>query len=161
MLPTGEATPLSLARDWLRRYPEVPLVNAYGPAECADDVAFFTLRPGDQEPGPGLPIGTAADNTRLMVLDAELNPVPPGVVGEIYIAGVGVGRGYTRRPDLTAERFLPDLHGEGAGARMYRSGDLGRMRPDGVLEYAGRADHQVKVRGYRVERGEILSLIHI
>nr|WP_315847130.1 non-ribosomal peptide synthetase [uncultured Achromobacter sp.] len=155
MLPTGEATPLSLARDWLRRYPEVPLVNAYGPAECADDVAFFTLRPGDQEPGPGLPIGTAADNTRLMVLDAELNPVPPGVVGEIYIAGVGVGRGYTRRPDLTAERFLPDLHGEGAGARMYRSGDLGRMRPDGVLEYAGRADHQVKVRGYRVELGEI------
>ncbi|NMK49940.1 non-ribosomal peptide synthetase [Achromobacter sp. Bel] len=155
MLPTGEATPLSLARDWLRRYPGVPLVNAYGPAECADDVAFFTLRPGDQEPGPGLPIGTAADNTRLMVLDAELNPVPPGVVGEIYIAGVGVGRGYTRRPGLTAERFLPDLHGGGAGARMYRSGDLGRMRPDGVLEYAGRVDHQVKVRGYRVELGEI------
>ncbi|WP_454674049.1 amino acid adenylation domain-containing protein [Achromobacter pestifer] len=155
MLPTGEATPLSLAREWLHRYPDVPLVNAYGPAECADDVAFFTLRPDDHEPGPGLPIGTAADNTRLMVLDAELNPVLPGVVGEIYIAGVGVGRGYTRRPDLTAERFLPDLHGDVAGARMYRSGDLGRMRPDGVLEYAGRADHQVKVRGYRVELGEI------
>jgi amino acid adenylation domain-containing protein len=155
MLPTGEATPLSLAHAWLQRYPGVPLVNAYGPAECADDVAFFTVRPGDHEAGPGLPIGTAADNTRLMVLDAELHPVPPGVVGEIYIAGVGVGRGYTRRPGLTAERFLPDLHGDAAGSRMYRSGDLARMRPDGVLEYAGRADHQVKVRGYRVELGEI------
>jgi len=155
MLPTGEATSLALAEAWLRRYPEVPLVNAYGPAECADDVAFFTLAVGDREAGPGLPIGTAADNTRLMVLDADLNPVPPGVVGEIYIAGAGVGRGYTSRAALTAERFVADPHADAPGSRMYRSGDLGRMRADGVLEYAGRADHQVKVRGYRVELGEI------
>ena len=155
MLPTGEATSLAMAEAWLRRYPAVPLVNAYGPAECADDVAFHTLAAGDHETGPGLPIGTAADNTRLMVLDGDLNPVPPGVVGEIYIAGVGVGRGYTRRAALSAERFVADPHADTPGGRMYRSGDLGRMRADGVLEYAGRADHQVKVRGYRVELGEI------
>ncbi|MDO9002591.1 MAG: amino acid adenylation domain-containing protein, partial [Aquabacterium sp.] len=155
LLPTGEASTSELARQWFSRHPSVPLVNAYGPAECADDVALHVLRHGDDEPSSVLPIGRPTDNTRLLVLDGQLAMVPPGVGGELYVAGVGVGRGYVSRPGLSAERFIADPFAAEPGGRLYRTGDLARYRPDGVLEYLGRVDQQVKIRGQRIELGEI------
>ena len=132
----------------------VPQVhNTYGPTEASDVVSFFSWNP--REPRSSLPIGQPIANTRLYVLDAGRQPVPQGVVGELFIGGVGVGRGYHRREELTAERFLPDPFSERPQARMYRSGDLVRQLPDGQLDYLGRIDHQVKLRGMRIELGEI------
>ncbi|MFJ5296286.1 amino acid adenylation domain-containing protein [Pseudomonas sp. NPDC088368] len=157
LIPTGEALTVDLATRWFNRYPNVPLVNAYGPAECADDVALHTLT-GAPAAKANMPIGRPTDNNRLYVLDSSLQLAAPGVVGELYIGGVGVGRGYAARPGLTAERFLPDPFGE-PGARLYRSGDLARWNAEGTLEYVGRADFQVKIRGQRIELGEIESVL--
>ena len=153
MLPTGEAMPPELARAWLRRHPGIGLVNAYGPAECSDDVALFRVDEASTG-GTYLPIGTPTDNNRLYLLDEDLQPVPVGAVGELWVAGTGVGRGYVGNPARTATAFLPHPFGA-AGERLYRTGDLARRRPDGVLEYVGRIDHQVKIRGFRIELGEI------
>ncbi|XXY54891.1 amino acid adenylation domain-containing protein [Sorangium sp. So ce269] len=154
MLPTGEALTPELCRRWFARYPRVPLVNAYGPAECADDVALHTITAA---PGPELvhvPIGRPVPNVRLhVVTGGDLAPV--GVTGEICVAGIGVGRGYLNDPARTAEAFVPDPFGDAPGARMYRTGDLGRRLADGTLEFSGRRDHQVKIRGFRIELGEI------
>ncbi|EAR21796.1 amino acid adenylation domain-containing protein [Nitrococcus mobilis] len=155
LLPTGEALAPELARQWFRRYPHIPLVNAYGPAECSDDVALHTLREGPASGTVHLPIGRPTDNTRLYVLDGQLQPVPVGVTGELCIAGAGVGRGYLHDPARTAQAFVPHPYAQTPGERLYRSGDLARWRADGVLEYVGRSDHQVKVRGFRIELGEI------
>ncbi|MDT4818113.1 Linear gramicidin synthase subunit B [compost metagenome] len=158
MLPTGEAMPPELARQWLQRYSGVGLVNAYGPAECSDDVALFRVDQASTE-GAYLPIGTPTDNNRLYLLDAELQPVPLGAVGELCVAGTGVGRGYVGDPLRSAQVFMPDPFGE-PGERLYRTGDLARRRFDGVLEYVGRVDHQVKIRGFRIELGEIEARLH-
>lgn len=157
MLPTGEALGRELARRWFERYDQVPLVNAYGPAECSDDVALHTLR-GVDDTCRTIPIGIPTDNNRLYVLDSKLELVPRGVVGELYVGGTGVGRGYAGQPGLTAERFLPNPFGN-PGERLYRTGDLARWNDEGVLEYAGRADFQVKIRGQRIEPGEIESCL--
>lgn len=159
MLPTGEASPAALARTWFERYPGVPLINAYGPAECADDVALHRLDTAPTDAGAALPIGRATDHTRLYVLDANLAPTPAGVIGELCVAGVGVGRGYLAQPGLSADRFVADPWALTPGARMYRTGDLARWRSDGVLEYAGRRDHQVKVHGFRIELTEIDAVL--
>jgi non-ribosomal peptide synthetase component F/acyl carrier protein len=152
LLPTGEAVAPELCRRWVARHSQVRLLNAYGPAECADDVAYHLIDPLiDVE---RVPIGRPVDNLRLYVLDRHLEVVPMGVIGELCVAGVGVGRGYANRPDLTAAAFVPYPYGA-AGERLYRTGDLARWRPDGVLEFMGRRDHQVKIRGHRVELGEI------
>ncbi|NNA07928.1 non-ribosomal peptide synthase/polyketide synthase [Pseudomonas lundensis] len=156
MLPTGEAMPPELARRWLQRYPDIGLVNAYGPAECSDDVALFRVNAASAD-SAYLPIGLATDNNRLYVLDGGLQPVPTGVVGELYVAGTGVGRGYFGDPLRTASVFLPNPYARQAGERLYRTGDLARRRADGQLEYVGRIDQQVKVRGFRIELGEIES----
>jgi amino acid adenylation domain-containing protein/non-ribosomal peptide synthase protein (TIGR01720 family) len=128
--------------------------DLYGPSE-ATTYSTVALRTAD---GPAT-IGRPIDNTRVYILDRQLAPVPPGVMGELYVAGAGLARGYLHRPDLTAERFLPEPWGPEAGGRMYRTGDLCRWLGDGRIEFIGRADHQVKIRGYRVELGEIESAI--
>jgi len=106
-------------------------------------------------PAGASPIGVPIPGWRVLLLDPHLQPVPVGVVGEIFVGGVGVARGYLGRPALTAERFIADPFSDEPGARLYKSGDLARRRPDGSLEYVGRSDHQVKVRGFRIELGEI------
>ena len=158
MLPTGEAMPPELAHQWLLRYPEIGLVNAYGPAECSDDVAFYRVDLASTR-GTYLPIGTPTDNNRLYLLDGALELVPQGAVGELCVAGTGVGRGYVSDPLRTAPVFVPNPFGA-PGERLYRTGDLARRRSDGVLEYVGRVDHQVKIRGYRIELGEIEARLH-
>ncbi|OIN52221.1 non-ribosomal peptide synthase/polyketide synthase [Pseudomonas azotoformans] len=158
MLPTGEAMPPELAHQWLLRYPEIGLVNAYGPAECSDDVAFYRVDSASTR-GTYLPIGTPTDNNRLYLLDGALELVPQGAVGELCVAGTGVGRGYVSDPLRTAPVFVPNPFGA-PGERLYRTGDLARRRSDGVLEYVGRVDHQVKIRGYRIELGEIEARLH-
>ncbi|POR61811.1 non-ribosomal peptide synthetase [Pseudomonas syringae] len=153
MLPTGEAMPPELASQWLQRYPQIGLVNAYGPAECSDDVAFFRVD-AQSTRSAYLPIGSPTDNNRLYLLDDALDVVPLGAVGELCVAGAGVGRGYVADPSRSVPVFVPHPFGA-PGERLYRTGDLARRRKDGVLEYVGRVDHQVKIRGYRIELGEI------
>ncbi len=155
VLPTGEALPPSVCRQWLARYPTIPLLNAYGPAECADDVAVHPIFEPPTPDTTHMPIGRPIERTRLHILNAWLEPVPPGVPGELYVAGVGVGRGYLQDPARTAEVFLPDRFGSEPGARMYRTGDLARYRRDGAIEFVGRVDQQIKLRGFRIELGEI------
>ena len=155
LLPTGEALSPELARDWLTRYPGIPLVNAYGPAECSDDVSLERITAPPPPECLHLPIGRPTDNNRLYVLDEALEPVAPGVPGELWVAGIGVGRGYREDPARTAAAFVPNPFGQRPGERLYRTGDLARFRSDGVLEYLGRVDQQVKIRGYRIELGEI------
>ena len=131
----------------------VEIANLYGPTEATIDAAYWR---GMKAPsGAGVPIGRPVLNTRLYVLDRQGEMVPVGVAGEIYIGGAGVARGYLKRAELTAERFVPDPYAEKKGARMYRTGDLGRWLEDGNVEFMGRNDDQVKVRGYRIELGEI------
>jgi amino acid adenylation domain-containing protein len=134
----------------------VTLINSYGPTECSD-VAISFLRVAESK-SVDTPLGKPIANVKIYLLDAGLNPVPIGVAGEIHIAGVGLGRGYLNRPELTAEKFIPDPYGE-AGSRMYKTGDLGRYLPDGNIEFLGRMDHQVKIRGFRIELGEIESAL--
>ncbi|MFD5467621.1 amino acid adenylation domain-containing protein [Kitasatospora sp. NPDC127059] len=157
LVVTGEALPADLCRRWHDRYPDVPLMNAYGPTECSDDVTHAVLRAGDR-PGTRVPIGGAVRNTRLYVLGDELQPVPVGVPGELYVGGAGVGRGYLHDPARTAATFIADPFA-GRGCRMYRTGDLVVQRPDGQLEFIERRDHQVKIRGRRVETGEIEAVL--
>ncbi|MBK9111629.1 MAG: amino acid adenylation domain-containing protein [Nitrospira sp.] len=128
LLPTGEALPPQLCREWLRRYPHVPLVNAYGPAECADDVATATIASPPAADEVSMPIGRPIQRMRLVVVDRWLAPVPVGVSGELCIGGVGVGRGYLQDPGRTAAAFVPDPFGTEPGARLYRTGDLVRRR---------------------------------
>ena len=136
--------------------PRPLLINSYGPTECSDVVAYYALSPDlRQYQTRAIPIGGPIRNLRLYVLDPHGQPVPIGVCGEIHIGGTGVGRGYVRRPDMTAERFSPDPFGDSPGGRLYKTGDLGRWWPDGTLEYLGRNDAQVKIRGFRIELGEI------
>lgn len=136
----------------LAAVPGVRVWNTYGPTECAIDV---TAQPVDLDQRTGaVPIGRPLENLRLQVLDANRRPVPIGVVGDLYVGGAGLGRGYVNRPDLTAERFVPDEYGP-AGARLYRTGDQVRWRSDRSLEFVGRADDQLKINGVRIEPGEV------
>jgi amino acid adenylation domain-containing protein len=157
---TGEAVPVALANQWLALYPAIPLVNAYGPTEAADDICQFVLREPLPPDARAVPIGRPLANLTLYVLDRRLDLVPVGVPGEICVSGIGVGAGYWRDEERTRESFVPNPYaGEGRGAVLYRTGDLGRWLPGGALEMLGRFDQQVKLRGFRIELGEIESVV--
>ncbi|HEV2855904.1 MAG TPA: amino acid adenylation domain-containing protein [Thermoanaerobaculia bacterium] len=157
VIVAGEPCPPALVARHAQEMPGVRLYNEYGPTEGTVWCTVAELRPGDPE--AAVPIGRPIPNAWIGVLDASGHLAPPGVAGEIHIGGAGVTRGYLRRPGLTAKRFVPDPFGGEPGARLYRTGDLGRWRPDGELEFLGRADEQVKLRGYRIEPGEIESAL--
>ncbi|HJX28022.1 MAG TPA: amino acid adenylation domain-containing protein, partial [Thermoanaerobaculia bacterium] len=151
---SGEALPFDLQERFWSRFPRgVGLHNLYGPTEAAVDVTSWACE--RESALRSVPIGRPIANLRIHLLDAGLHPVPAGVPGELHIGGVGLARGYLRRPGLTAEKLIPDPFSETAGARLYRTGDLARHRTDGRVEYLGRIDHQVKLRGFRIELGEI------
>ena len=157
---TGEAVPVALINQWFERYPHLPLANAYGPTEAADDICQALLTAPLPADTPTVPIGRTLPNLTLYVLDNTLALVPIGVPGEICVSGVGVGAGYWRNPAKTAAAFVPNPFAEnGRGEVLYRTGDLGRWLPDGNLEMLGRLDQQVKLRGFRIELGEIESMI--
>ncbi|KRP71474.1 peptide synthase [Pseudomonas paralactis] len=147
---SGEALPVDAQQQVFAKLPQAGLYNLYGPTEAAIDVTHWTCL---DEGRDAVPIGKPIANLGCYVLDSHFEPVPAGVLGELFLGGVGLARGYHRRPGLTAERFIahPFIQGE----RLYRTGDLARYRADGVIEYAGRIDHQVKLRGLRIELGEI------
>jgi amino acid adenylation domain-containing protein len=149
---SGEALPAAVQERFFMRL-KAELHNLYGPTEASVDVTYWKcLRAEDHR---AVPIGRPIANTQMYVLDQHLNAVPVGVKGDLYIGGVGLGRGYQNRPELTAEKFIPDRLGTEAGQRLYKTGDLARYRADGSLEFLGRSDFQVKVRGFRIELGEI------
>ncbi|HSL81767.1 MAG TPA: amino acid adenylation domain-containing protein, partial [Thermoanaerobaculia bacterium] len=156
VIASGEALPGELARRFHQVLGGAELHNLYGPTEAAVEVSAWPARPGAVTGvGDGVPIGRPGAHVRLSVLDRDLRPAPPGAPGELAIGGLAPARGYLGRPGLTAERFVPDPTAPRAGARIYRTGDLSRHRAGGEIEFLGRLDQQVKVRGFRVEPGEI------
>ncbi|HSU83330.1 MAG TPA: amino acid adenylation domain-containing protein, partial [Thermoanaerobaculia bacterium] len=154
LLTGGDVMPVAPARRVLAELPGTRLINGYGPTENTCFTSCYTVR-GAAELDPSVPVGRPIAHTWVAVLDRDQMPVPPGVAGELCTGGDGLARGYLDHPDRTAERFLPDPSGREAGGRLYRTGDLVRWRPSGDLEFLGRIDTQVKVRGFRVEPGEI------
>ncbi|GAB2955761.1 hypothetical protein GCM10027280_50270 [Micromonospora polyrhachis] len=156
MMIGGEAAPTAAVRDWARATGgRVRVHNHYGPTEATVCATTHATTDATELPGLShLPIGRPVPNVRVHLLDAALRPVPVGVTGEVYIGGTAPARGYLNSPGLTADRFVPDPFGT-AGGRLYRTGDLARHRPDGTLDFLGRTDRQVKIRGHRIEVGEV------
>lgn len=150
---SGETLSVELATEFRRQLPTVKLINLYGSSEVAADVTCYEVQSSAFL--SGVPIGRPIANTRVFVLDSQLQPTAIGVPGEVFVGGEGLARGYLNRPDLTAERFIPDPTAGQPGARLFRTGDLGRYLSDGCIEYRGRRDHQVKIRGFRIELGEV------
>ena len=151
----GEALNPSIVAPWLERYPKTEMVNMYGITETSVYNTFKLLSPLDVRQSERSPIGVPFPDQRIYILNDRLQECGLWENGEIYLAGAGLAREYLNRPELTAERFLPDVYGSTPGARMYRSGDKGRWNGEGELEFVGRMDNQVKVRGYRIELGEV------
>jgi amino acid adenylation domain-containing protein/FkbM family methyltransferase len=149
--------------DWVRGIealaPECAILNHYGPTEATIGVLTYRLERERTPHSSTLPLGRPMANTQIYVLDKNLNLVPVGVAGELYIGGLGLSRGYLKRPELTAEKFIPNYFSDKAGTRLYKTGDLARYLPDGNVEFLGRTDDQVKIRGYRIEPGEIEAVL--
>jgi arthrofactin-type cyclic lipopeptide synthetase B len=152
---SGEPLPRKLANEFFERVEHGKLVNLYGSSEDAADVTCHEVKSGTAAAAMPVPIGQPIANTQAYILDTHLQPVPVRVKGELYFAGAGIARGYLQHPDWTAERFLPDPFAGDSKGRMYKTGDMGRWRADGSIEFVGRDDFQVKVRGFRIELGEI------
>jgi amino acid adenylation domain-containing protein len=156
-ISSGEALPLELAKRFREEFPRATLLNLYGSSEIAGDVTSFEVKSVDEL--SSVPIGKPISNVQIFILDRNMKPVPIGVSGEIYAAGDCLARGYHQRPQLTAERFLINPFSSDESERFYRTGDLGRFLADGNVEYLGRADSQIKLRGIRIEPGEIESIL--
>ena len=155
LLVTGEAVPKPLTERWLERYPNIPMVNAYGPTEASDDITHHHLTEAPRE--EQVPIGKTLQNLEIYVFNDQLQLCPVGVPGEIGVSGIGVGRGYWNRPELTAAKFIDNPYRP--GERIYKTGDIGFWYPNGVLAFMGRKDNQVKIRGHRIELGEIEAVL--
>jgi len=155
LLSTGEALPVPLARRWFEAFPAVPVVNAFGPTECSDDTLHHLLSAPPAASAARVPVGSPVPGFAIYVLDRRLRLLPRGCPGQLVMAGVGVGRGYLGAPARTADTFVPDPLTGAAGGRLYLSGDRGRLAADGAVEFLGRLDSQVKVRGHRIEVGEV------
>ncbi len=151
LLVTGEAVSMDVVSRWFDLYPEIQLVNAYGPAEASDDVTLHIMSAVPE--GITVPVGKVIDNMSLYILDEGLELCGKGIVGEICVSGIGLAKGYLNRPELTEQKFIN--HPFKKGERLYRTGDLGRIQKDGIVEFVGRKDNQVKVNGHRIELGEI------
>ncbi len=161
MFCSGEALQLEHERRFFERLPgNAELHNLYGPTEASVDVSYFACQPNSSY--RSVPIGKPVANTQLHILDDKLQPVPVGIVGELYIGGVQLARGYLNRDQLTSDTFIENpFHAQGhPSRRLYKTGDLARYLPDGNIEYIGRVDFQVKVRGLRIELGEIETVLH-
>ncbi len=152
VIVAGEACSTEVVKQHYELLPQVSLYNEYGPTEGSVWSSVYLTNPDDLD--RPLSIGRPIANVRLYILDRNGNPVPIGVQGELHIGGEGVVRGYWQRPELTAEKFIPDSYSPD-GSRLYKTGDLARYRPDGNIEFLGRIDYQVKIRGFRIELGEI------
>ena len=159
MMCTGEALPAELVDRWLALYPHIPIANTYGPTETSDDVTLMVMREPLSHKHAVAPIGRPLPNVCVYVLDRDLHPVPVGVPGELCIGGIAVGEGYWRQADKTEAAFVASPFPEVAVGRMYRTGDLSRWMPDGTIEFLGRIDQQVKVRGFRIEPGEVEAVM--
>jgi len=164
MMATGEAVSVDLVNDWLALYPEVPVVNAYGPTEAADDVIQCNIKQPIAAGQRSVPIGKPLANLNVFVVDDQLRLVPAGIPGEICISGIGVGEGYWKNPEKTAEAFVAnpfecEVSHATSHSTMYRTGDLGRWLADGTIEYLDRVDNQVKIRGFRIELGEVEAAV--
>ncbi|MFY9573150.1 MAG: amino acid adenylation domain-containing protein [Blastocatellia bacterium] len=155
LVATGEALEASLCTQWLRLRPRVKIINAYGPTECSDDVTHEVIQAPPAEGVRYASIGRPVANTIIYILGKDQTVVPVGVAGEICVAGEGVGRGYLGESARTAEVFVADKFSGGFGRRLYRTGDIGKWRSDGRIDYLGRKDEQVKIRGFRIELAEI------
>ncbi|ASS75374.1 hypothetical protein CIG75_10475 [Tumebacillus algifaecis] len=163
MLSTGEGLRSGLCERWLRAYPQVKVVNTYGATECSDDTSHKVITATNHADcdldRDFVTLGTPIPNFSVYVLDPWNRPVPIGCTGEICMTGIGVGRGYLNDPERTAQAFVQNPFADGRGDRMYKTGDLGRYLPDGRLEFVSRVDFQVKVRGHRIELGEVEAAI--
>ncbi|AFY44053.1 non-ribosomal peptide synthetase [Nostoc sp. PCC 7107] len=166
MMVTGESVSVELVNKWLKIYPEIQVVNAYGPSEAADDVTQFVVAQPLPENQRTVPIGKPLANLNIYILDAQMQLVPIGFPGEICVSGYGVAEGYWQNEEMTKANFVPNPFSTNAKPLpgidkdlIYKTGDLGRWLPDGNIEFLGRIDHQVKIRGFRIELGEIEALI--
>lgn len=161
VLSASEPLFTNLPYNWRTQFGQkTSLINMFGQTETTGIVSIYPIPLGNAREGKIVPIGRPIPNTSLYLLDHYMRPVPPGVPGEIYIGGLGIGQGYLNRPGLTAEKFTPHPFNDQAGARLYRTGDQARYLPDGTIEFIGRADHQVKIRGFRIELKEIESVLN-
>ena len=160
LLTGAEVLSVNHVRRALDMLPSVQLVNCYGPTESTTFTSCYVIPKQLDDPIRSIPIGRPIKNTQVYILDQFLNPVPVGVPGELHIAGPGLARGYLRRPELTAEKFVPDPFSQDPNSRLYKTGDQARYLPDGNIQFLGRLDRQVKIRGFRVELGEIEMVLN-
>jgi amino acid adenylation domain-containing protein len=156
----GEVLPTPILVHWMERLPHARFTNLYGPTEATIASSYYTVPRVPASETEPIPIGVACEGEELLVLDEERRPVPPGEIGDLYIAGVGLSPGYWRDEEKTRAAFVPDPRGGGPDARIYRTGDLARITEDGLVHFLGRADSQIKSRGYRIELGEIETALN-
>ena len=160
VMATGESVPVPMVNQWLSLYPQIQLINAYGPTEAADDICQEIITKVLPEGQRNVPIGNPLSNLNLYILDSQSNLLPIGIPGEICVSGIGVGAGYWNQPETTQKVFVHNPHSQAAQHQLlYRTGDLGRWLDSGSLEHLGRIDHQIKLRGFRLEPGEIEAIL--